>query len=98
MATLPLLRVAHEFHRFLVQFPDPSLFSRSISVNNGATGPIRPTQSGSDPGMSQDVEETKRKQDEHEHGSELEPKPVEDLLVRASARPAPLFVFHIRFI
>ena len=44
------------------------------------------------------VEETKRKQDEHEHGSELEPKPDENLLVKASVRPAPLSVFHIRII
>jgi hypothetical protein len=38
------------------------------------------------------VEETKQKQDKHEHGSEPEPKPDEDLLVRASVRPAPLSV------
>ena len=54
MAVLPLLRAVHELHRFLMQFPDPFLFSRSTSVNNGATGPVRPTPLGSDPGMSQD--------------------------------------------
>ena len=33
------------------------------------------------------------KQDEHKHGSELKPKLDEDLLVRASVRPAPSLSF-----